>query len=122
MAPEQVRGEEVDERTDIYGLGCVAYFLLTGSVVFNKANAMAMAMAHLTEDPEPPSKRSELPIPQSLERVAMACLERKLEARPQSVAELRAMLDSCTDVTPWTEADANHWWALHRPEPVRKAP
>jgi serine/threonine-protein kinase len=116
-----VRGGEVDARTDIYGLGCLAYFLLTGTVVFNKPNPMGMALAHVIYLPEPPSKRSEMPIPRSLERVVMACLEKKPEGRPQSVAELRAMLDACTDVTPWTEADANHWWALHRPEPVRTA-
>ena len=85
MAPEQVRGDEVDARTDIYGLGCVAYFLLTGTVVFNKSSAMAMAMAHLTEQPEPPSRRSELPIPASLERVVMACLEKSQGRRPQSL-------------------------------------
>jgi serine/threonine-protein kinase len=82
---------------------------------------MAMAVAHLTERPEPPSKRSELPIPQSLERVVMACLEKDREDRLQSVAELRAMLDGCADVAPWTEANANQWWALHRPEPIQRA-
>lgn len=121
MAPEQVRGEDVDGRTDIYGLGCLAYFLLTGTVVYKKPNSMAMAVAHLTERPDPPSARCELPVPQSLERVVMACLEKKRSDRPQSVADLRAMLDGCTDITPWTAADANHWWALHRPEPARKA-
>ena len=63
MAPEQVSGEEVDARTDIYGLGCLAYFLLTGTTVFDKPNSMAMAVAHLNEQPTPPSRRSELPIP-----------------------------------------------------------
>jgi len=121
MAPEQVRGEDVDGRADIYGLGCVAYFLLTGTVVFNKPNAMAMALAHTNERPEPPSARSELFIPQSLERIVMSCLEKKRENRPQSVAELRSTLDACSDVTRWTDAEANHWWALHLPEPVRKA-
>ena len=120
MSPEQVRGEEIDTRADIYGLGCLAYFLLTGSVVFDKPDAMAMAVSHLTEQPEPPSQRSELPVPQSLERVVLACLEKRREDRPQSVAELRAMLDSCTDVVPWTAADADRWWALHRPESARK--
>ena len=121
MAPEQVRGEAVDARADIYALGCLAHFLLTGTVLFDKPNAMAMAVAHLTERPEPPSKRSELPIPQSLERVVMACLEKNREDRLQSVAELRAMLDGCTDVARWSQADANEWWALHRPAPIQRA-
>ena len=121
MAPEQVRGEEVDARTDIYGLGCLAYFLLTGTTVFDKPNSMAMAVAHLNERPTPPSRRSELPIPQSLEQVVMACLEKNREDRPQSVAELRSMLHGCTDGASWTDADADRWWALHRPEQFQKA-
>ena len=121
IAPEQVRGEEVDARTDIYGFGCLAYFLLTGTTVFDKPNSMAMAVAHLNERPTPPSRRSELPIPYSLERVVMACLEKKREDRPQSVAELRAMLHGCTDIASWTDADANRWWTLHRPEQFQKA-
>jgi len=119
MAPEQVRGDEVDARTDIYGLGCVAYFLLTGTVVFHKSSAMAMA--HLAEQPELPSRRSEIPIPASLERVVMACLAKNPNGRPQSAAELRTMLDSCTDVPQWSQADADRWWALHRPEAAGKA-
>jgi len=121
MAPEQVRGEDVDARADIYALGCLAYYLLTGTVVFNKPDAMAMAVAHLIDRPEPPSMRAEVPIPESLERIVLACLRKRREDRPQSVAALGAMLDTSTDVTPWTEADANQWWTLHRPEPVRKA-
>jgi len=120
MSPEQVRGEEIDARADIYGLGCLSYFLLTGSVVFNKPDALAMAVSHLTEQPEPPSMRSELPVPQSLDRVVMACLEKSRENRPQSVTELRTMLDSCTGFAPWTATDAIRWWELHRPEPARK--
>jgi serine/threonine-protein kinase len=121
MAPEQVRGEDGDARTDIYGLGCVAYFLLTGTAVFQKPNALAAALAHLTDRPEPPSARSELPIAESLERAVMACLEKSRESRPQSVGELREMLDACTGVTPWSVTDANRWWALHWPEPAPKA-
>lgn len=121
MAPEQVRGEEADARTDIYAFGCLAYFLVTGTTVFKKPNSMAMAVAHLNERPTPPSRRSELPIPQSLEQVIMACLEKKRENRPQSVTELRAMLHGCTDGASWTETDANRWWALHRPERFQKA-
>jgi serine/threonine-protein kinase len=122
MSPEQVRGEEIDARADIYGLGCLGYFLLTGSVVFNKPDALAMAVSHISEQPEPPSMRSELPVPQSLDRVVMACLEKSRDKRPQSAAELRAMLDSCTGFAPWTATDAILWWELHRPDSARKAP
>ena len=80
MAPEQVRGEEVDARTDIYGLGCLAYFLLTGTVVFNKPNSMAMAVAHLNEQPEPPSTRSELPI-SAIARARRDVVPRKRSAK-----------------------------------------
>lgn len=121
MAPEQVRGDEIDARADIYALGCLAYFLLTGTVVFHKSSAMSMAVAHLADPPEPPSLRSELPIPQSLEFVVMACLEKSRDDRPQSIAEVRTLLDDCDDVTPWTADDAKRWWALHRPAPARKA-
>ena len=120
MAPEQVRGEEVDARTDIYGLGCVAYFLLTGTVVFDGSSAMTVAMAHVSEQPEPPSSRSGIPIPASLERVVMACLAKNPNGRPQSAAELRTMLNACTDVPQWSQADADRWWALHRPEAAGK--
>ena len=121
MPPEQARGDDVDARADIYRLGCVAYFLLTGKVVFERPSAMATALSHITDQPERPSKRSELPIPESLERVVMACLEKRREDRPQSAADLAAMLSACTDVPPWSQADANRWWRLNRPEPVRKA-
>jgi serine/threonine-protein kinase len=118
MSPEQVRGEEIDARADIYGLGCVAYYLLTGTLVFNQATALSMAAAHVEQAPEPPSRRSELPIPESLERVVLACLAKKREDRPQSAAELAALLEACADVPRWTQADANQWWRLNRPEPA----
>jgi len=121
MAPEQVRGEAVDARTDVYGLGCLAYFLLTGTTVFQKPSPVTMAVAHLTEEPVAPSRRSELPIPQSLERIVLACLEKNRENRPQSIPKLRAMLGGCIDVAPWGEDQANHWWALHRPESIRRS-
>jgi serine/threonine-protein kinase len=118
MAPEQVRNEpDVDARADIYGLGCVAYFLLTGTLVFDASTPMSMAIAQVQQQPEPPSKRAEIRIPVSLERVVMACLQKKPEDRPRSAADLTALLDACTDIPLWTKDDANRWWSLHRPEP-----
>jgi hypothetical protein len=119
MAPEQALGDPgVDARADIYSLGCVAYFLLTGRFVFEEPTPMATALAHIQNLPVPPSRSSELTIPASLEKVVMACLEKKREERPQSAAELACLLDACTDVTPWTRADALRWWEIHEPVPV----
>jgi eukaryotic-like serine/threonine-protein kinase len=117
MSPEQVRGsEDIDARADIYGLGCVAYYLLTGTLVFHYSSAISTALAHIEHKPEPPSKRAELPIPPSLERVVMSCLEKERADRPQTAAELDALLAACADVPEWSQADARRWWLLHRPE------
>ena len=78
IAPEVALGEDrVDGRADIYALGCVAYFLLTGTLVFPDSNPMTMALKHVQARPDPPSARTELPIPADLERVVMRCLEKK---------------------------------------------
>lgn len=123
MSPEQVRGDSaIDARTDIYSLGCIAYFLLTGSLVFEGASAMAMAVAQVQQQPVPPSFRAEQPIPASLQSVVMACLEKLPANRPQTVAELASLLDECADVPQWTQADANRWWELHRPAAVARTP
>ena len=120
MSPEQVRGDsDIDARADIYSLGCVAYYLLTGALVFNSTTPMSMAIAHMQQAPELPSKRAEIPIPLSLERVVMHCLEKNPENRPQSAAELDALLESCAGVPEWSQADAKRWWTLHRPGHAR---
>jgi serine/threonine-protein kinase len=116
MSPEQVRGElDVDFRADIYALGCVAYFLLTGELVFNELTAMGAALAHVEKTPVPPSYRSELPIPESLERVVLACLQKDRERRPATIGELRRRLEAIDDAGKWTRADANEWWGGHQP-------
>ena len=122
MSPEQVRGEEIYARADVYGLGCVAYFLLTGTLVFEERTALAAALAHLERTPVPPSYRSELPIPASLERVVMACLEKDPERRPVSAGELASMLERCSDVPRWTRKNASEWWELHQPAAVGALP
>jgi serine/threonine-protein kinase len=115
MAPEIAIGEGgVDARADIYALGCVAYFMLTGSLVFTDSNPMKMAIKHVQAVPEPPSQRTELPIPASLERVIMQCLAKKPEDRPGSARELGRLVSAC-DVPAWTEEDAAEWWETHLP-------
>jgi eukaryotic-like serine/threonine-protein kinase len=93
LAPELITGDRpVDGRADLYSLGCVAYFLLTGKTVFEAETPVGMAIAHATSTPVPPSVRSGRPIPAELERLVMKCLEKRPEDRPASSSELLAML------------------------------
>lgn len=115
MAPEVALGEtQIDGRADVYGLGCVAYFLLTDTLVFEDPNAMSMALKHVQTTPDLPSTRTELPIPVDLERLVMRCLEKKRDSRPSGAPELARLLAAC-DVPAWTEAAAEAWWERHLP-------
>lgn len=117
MAPEVAMGtEEVDGRADIYGLGCVAYWLLTGRLVFDESTPVAMAIAHVQQPLVPPSQRTEVRVPACLERVVMACLEKKADDRPQTALELAALLEQCIpEVGAWTREDAQRWWQVNLP-------
>ena len=115
MAPEVAVGEgDVDARADLYALGCVGYFLLSGTMVFEDTNPMKVALKHVQAAPEPPSARTELPIPPDLERVVLRCLEKAPAARPASAAELHELLGQCA-VSPWTVREAAAWWEHHLP-------
>jgi len=115
MAPEiAMSNAAIDARADIYALGCVAYFLLTGTLVFPDGNPMAMALHHVQDAPDPPSSRSELPIPAAMEDVVMRCLAKKPDERPSSASEVAAMLQAC-EIPSWTDNDADGWWQRHLP-------
>lgn len=127
MAPEQARGEDgVDPRSDLYGLGCVAYWMLTGQLVFAGKNAIDLLMQHVQATPVPPSARTTAPIPPELDAVVMACLEKDPAKRPQSAAELSRRLEACPLDTPWTNERAREWWTRHQPAvvdtPLQPAP
>jgi serine/threonine-protein kinase len=93
MAPEMVSGEaELDGRTDLYSLGCVAYYLLTGELVFAGETALQTALLHVSQPPVPPSRRTGNPVPTELERLVLACLAKDPADRPQSASELNAGL------------------------------
>lgn len=116
MPPELALGEpELDGRADIYALGCVAYFLLTGALVFDEKSNAAMAMAHVNKEVVPPSLRSELPLPQALESLVLQCLEKIPTRRPPSARALSARLHALEEILPWTPAQAEEWWNLHAP-------
>ncbi len=116
MAPELIRGSStIDERVDLYSLGCVACWLLTGQLVFEGDTPLQILAAHLEQQPVPPSARSELEIPTKLERIVMACLEKSPDKRPQSVETLSGQLAACPVDEPWTEKHAEEWWQTHHP-------
>jgi serine/threonine-protein kinase len=117
MAPEQARGEEgVDARSDLYSLGCVAYWMLTGQLVFPGKSAVEMLMQHVQEMPEPPSQRTELTVPPALDTIVLACLEKDPARRPQSATELAQRLQTCPVESPWTNERAQQWWGAHHPQ------
>jgi serine/threonine-protein kinase len=114
MAPEMALGETVDARADLYALGCVAYYLLTGKLVFEAANGFQMIAKHVNEAPVPPSERAEMEIAPALDRAVLACLAKRPEDRPQSATELDRMLAEI-EIEPWSEAEATRWWRTRQP-------
>ena len=109
LAPEMATGSELDGRADVYSLGCVAYWLLTGQLVFEADNFLALANKHVREEPVPPSMRTDLPIPSDLEAVVMDCLRKEPADRPESAEQLSDRLAGC-DASDWGQRDAGNWW------------
>jgi serine/threonine-protein kinase len=115
MPPEVALGaENIDGRADIYALGCVAYWLLTGQRVFESGNAMQMVVDHVRTPPVPPSLRAPQNIPPALEAIILRCLDKDPARRPGSAAELSRELAALDIESLWTEARAHAWWVEHR--------
>jgi len=113
MAPEVILGErDVDQRADVYALGCVAYFLLTGEIVFEADTPMKMLLHHVQTPPTPPSQRTELPIPKEIDDLVLACLEKDPNKRPQDAEQLFRMTDQCRS-NAWDRDAAKRWWEMH---------
>ena len=119
MPPEVALGDrEVDARTDIYALGCVAYWLLTGKLVFESTSPMELIVDHVKTRPMPPSQRAGGAIPSGLDELVMRCLEKDPADRPQSMLEVARSLDELEQVEPgeaWTQARAAGWWQQNAP-------
>ena len=121
LAPETIRdGTASDPRSDVYALGAVAYFLLTGTPLF-QGRPMVVIQSHLSTVPEPPSTRLGRFLPSKLERLVLDCLEKDPALRPETADALAARLAACDDVSPWTPADAKSWWEARKKAPEKKA-
>jgi hypothetical protein len=115
MAPEVVLGEKSDHRVDLYSLGCVAYWLVTGKLVFEGPGAVKVMSDHIHTAPAPPSSRAKLPIPSELDRLILECLEKDPDKRPSSAAALQSKLQAIPLSTPWSRERAEEWWGRHAP-------
>jgi serine/threonine protein kinase len=110
MSPEAIESKDVDGRGDLYALGAVGYFLLTGVPPFDADNVVQVCLQHLYEPVVPPSQRLGRAVPAALERILLHCLQKDPGDRPQTAGELRQALLDCGLRDQWTSADARAWW------------
>jgi len=114
MPPEALADpDQVDGRSDLYSVGAVGYYLLTGTHVFDGKTVVEVCGHHLHTPPTPPSERLDAPVPPDLEAVILRCLEKAAADRPQSARELQKLLLACADIGTWERDDAEAWWADH---------
>ncbi|NOT27219.1 MAG: serine/threonine protein kinase [Acidobacteria bacterium] len=116
IAPEQALGRsDIDGRADIYSTGCVAYWLLTGQLVFTGQTPMELLVHHAHTPAAAPSTRTELPIPPALDQLVLSCLAKNPSDRPQSARDLSQQLALVMPGDDWTQDHAREWWARHQP-------
>ena len=120
MSPEQARGiSNVDGRTDLYSLGAILYFMLTGKPPFERDSPMALMFAHAGEAAIPPSQ-IQAGIPADLEAVVMRCLEKSPAERFPLARDMSAALAACECAHDWDESDAEQWWIEHAASHMQK--
>ncbi len=114
MSPEAIQlPSSVDGCSDIYAVGAVGYFLLTGRPVFEAGSIVDLCNKHVTDAPIPPSQRLGRAAPAELENAILACLEKSRSKRPQTARDLAQRLARCPAADEWTLENAEDWWARH---------
>ncbi|MFK8001578.1 MAG: serine/threonine-protein kinase [Polyangiales bacterium] len=115
IAPESILDPDtVDERTDIYALGAVAYYLLCGAPVFDGKSVVEVCSQHLHKEPVAISARG-VTVPAKLEQLVLECLNKDPADRPQHAGELRALIEGC-HLPRWGASDSEQWWHEHQAE------
>ena len=114
MSPEQVLGTQpIDGRSDIYAVGCLAYWLVAGQLVFTGRTPIEVIMQHTHAKPVPASQRTEIEIPDALDQLILACLEKNPNDRPPTADVVAERLMAIATREAWTSEHARRWWALH---------
>ena len=113
MAPEGATGEEVGPQSDIYSLGCVGYWLLTGQPVFRGDTPIEVLMRHVRNKPAPLRSLAEIPIPEALDEAILSCLAKDPKQRPQGAEALARILEAIPFERPWTRTRARDSWKAH---------
>jgi serine/threonine-protein kinase len=111
MAPEVIKGAPADARSDIYAVGCVAYWLLAGVEVFDAPTLPAILVAQASEQPVPLSQRCDSEIPADLETLVLDCLTKEPEYRIQSAEEIVRRLEAIEFRESWSQVRAEGWWS-----------
>jgi serine/threonine protein kinase len=116
-SPESAGGEGtvVDARSDLYSLGCVGHWLLTGRTVFEASSPMLMLVQHLHTEPESPSRAGAVDVPPALDELIVSCLQKEPADRPASADEVAERLREIEVATPWSVDRAREWWHDHHP-------
>ena len=113
MSPEAIQHEELDARSDLYAVGAVGYFLLTGTPVFDGKSIVDLCKQHLQATPQRPSERLGKPIDEQLQTIILRCLAKRPGESPASAERCEADLLGCQSSSGWTQVDARAWWAEH---------
>jgi hypothetical protein len=120
--PETITGAiPVDPRSDLYSVGAVGYFLLTGQYIFSAETVEELHQQQLGAVPPAPRERTNNPVSGEMETILLRCLEKDAALRPQSASELRAMLQSCPAVSEWTAEACVAWWNACQAQPAAAA-
>ncbi len=122
MAPEAVEESgRYQPRSDLYSLGCTAYWMLAGRPPYDGASAPEIIAAHIRRKPTPVQTASEFDVPRALADSVMRCMSKAVDDRPGSASELKTTLEAIEFAEPWTGDAARAWWDLHLPDETREA-
>ena len=117
--PEAIKApQQTDPRSDLYSVGALGYYLLTGQYIFDAETIAEIHEKQLTAAPIPPSQRMANPVSYEMEQILMRCLEKEADRRPQSARELWAWLQACPAAADWTPEAQVAWWDAYTREPI----